>query len=65
MRKAELKHPYMRGYSYWAPILTEWIESDRYSQPAKEYFRESLNEMLNDRNLSHIQEKIGAINANS
>lgn len=64
-RKSELKHPYMRGYEYWNPILSEWIQSDRYSEAAKDYFREILDNMLNDRNLSHIQEKIGALNANT
>lgn len=54
-RKAELKHPYLKGHNYWGPILTEWIESDRYSEPAKQYFRECLEDMLKSNDLLTIE----------
>lgn len=56
MRKNETKHPYLRGYIFWAPILAEWIASPSYTEKAKEQFRESLAELVKSTNLTEFEQ---------
>lgn len=53
----ERKHPYLKGYVFWAPIITDWINSPSYTEKAKQEFRLSLEEMLNDKNLLKVEIK--------
>lgn len=54
MRK-DMKHPYTKGYTYWAPIISEWINSPMYTDKAKDEFIRSLDEMQNDRAIASMQ----------
>jgi hypothetical protein len=55
-RKDEKKHPYLRGYVFWLPILSTWINSPMYTDKAKEEFKSSLELMSKDKNLLMIEE---------
>lgn len=56
-RKNDFKHPYTRGFEFWLPIISEWCASDRYSETAKQYFRECLEEMEKSKDLLTIEER--------
>lgn len=60
MRNGRNKQPYMQGFDFWNPIISEWIASENYSEKAKEYFRESLLDMQKDRNNLTRQEMMQA-----
>jgi len=55
MGKKDAKHPYLRGYIFWAPILTEWINSENYSKQGKETLKESLEQLESSRNLIEFE----------
>lgn len=49
-------HPYTRGYTFWAQVLSERIASQNYTEKAKDYYRALLAEMLKENVLTDVQQ---------
>lgn len=53
----ENKHPYMKGYAEWVK-LQFWEGREDMTEKGKEYFRESLNRMSKEYNLTKIDQSL-------